>query len=155
VKTVDAASPPSAALPLCADIVRRFLGWMQRAPAEARAEAVNALARAYLYSPLSDAVRSEAVLALTSVLDDPSARVRRALAEALASAAEAPRHIILALASDQSDVSRIVLARSPTLDDAELVDCAAIGDASARARAGRGWVRASRRRSRKSANSRP
>ena len=133
MKTVDAASPPSAALPLCADIVRRFLGWMQRAPAEARAEAVNALARAYLYSPLSDAVRSEAVLALTSVLDDPSARVRRALAEALASAAEAPRHIILALASDQSDVSRIVLARSPALDDAELVDCAAIGDASARA----------------------
>jgi uncharacterized protein (DUF2336 family) len=133
VKTVDAVSPPLADVALSADIVRRFLGWMQRAPAEARAQAVSALARAYLYSPLPEAVRAEAAVALTSILDDPSARVRRALAEALASAVDAPRHIILALASDQSDVARIVLARSPALDDTELVDCAAIGDAVARA----------------------
>jgi uncharacterized protein (DUF2336 family) len=104
---------------------------MQRAPADERAEAVSALARAYLHSPLSDPVRSDAIVALTSVLDDPSALVRRALAEALASARDAPRHIILGLASDQSDVARIVLARSPVLDDSELVDCAAIGDAAA------------------------
>jgi len=104
---------------------------MQRAPAEGRADAVNALARAYLHSPLSDAVRREAVVALTSVLDDPSALVRRALAEALASATDAPRHIILGLASDQSEVARIVLARSPVLEDSDLVDCAAIGDAAA------------------------
>jgi uncharacterized protein (DUF2336 family) len=116
-----------------ADIVRRFLAWMQRAPAEDRADGVSALARAYLYSSLSDAVRREAVVALTTVLDDPSARVRAALAEALASASEAPRHIIVGLASDQSEVSRIVLARSPLLDDFELVDCAAIGDAAAQA----------------------
>jgi uncharacterized protein (DUF2336 family) len=134
VTAVDAASnPPSSPVAGETDIVRRFLAWMQRASAEDRAEAVSALARAYLYSPLSDAVRREAVVALTTVLDDPCARVRGALAEALASASDAPRHIIVGLASDQSEVSRIVLARSPVLDDFELVDCAAIGDVAAQA----------------------
>ncbi len=41
---------------------------------------------------------------------------------------EAPHHIVLALADDQSDVSSIVLGRSPILSDSELIDCAAIGD---------------------------
>src|SRR5271163_829277 len=132
VIALDAASNP-ASDPIVgeADIVRRFLSWMQRARTEERADAVSALARAYLHSRLPEAVRSEAVVALTSVLDDPSALVRRALAEALASASNAPRHIVLGLASDQSEVSRIVLALSPVLDDSELVDCAAIGDAAA------------------------
>ncbi len=109
-------------------IVRRFLAWTQRADAEGRAEAASALARAYLYSDLAPQARAEAALGLTAVLDDPSALVRRALAEALASAAEAPRHIVLALANDQSEVASVVLGRSPALTDAELVDCAAAGD---------------------------
>jgi uncharacterized protein (DUF2336 family) len=114
-------------------IVRRFLAWTQRADAEERAEAASALARAYLYSDLPGDVRAEAALGLTAVLDDPSALVRRALAEALASAADAPHHIVLALACDQSEVASVVLARSPALADAELVDCAALGDALAQA----------------------
>lgn len=114
-------------------IVRRFLAWTQRADPEGRAEAASALARAYLYSDLSPQARAEAALGLTAVLDDPSALVRRALAEALASAAEAPRHIVLALACDQSEVASVVLARSPALTDAELVDCAAVGDVAAQA----------------------
>jgi uncharacterized protein (DUF2336 family) len=114
-------------------IVRRFLAWTQRADAEGRAEAASALARAYLYSDLAPEARAEAALGLTAVLDDPSALVRRALAEALASAAEAPRHIVLALACDQSEVASVVLARSPALTDAELVDCAAAGDVAAQA----------------------
>ena len=76
---------------------------------EGRADAASALARAYLYSDLAPEVRAEAELGLTAVLDDPSALVRRALAEALASAADAPRHIVLALACDQSEVARVVL----------------------------------------------
>jgi uncharacterized protein (DUF2336 family) len=109
-------------------IVRRFLSWAQRADANGRAEAASALARAYLYSDLGAALRREAVIGLTSLLDDHSALVRRALAEALADASDAPHHIVLALACDQSEVSSVVLARSPVLTDAELVDCAAIGD---------------------------
>ena len=65
------------------------------------------------------------------MLDDPSALVRRALAEALAGAFEAPRAIVLALAADQSDVAAVVLGRSPVLTEAELVDFAASGDAAA------------------------
>ena len=80
--------PPSFAKP---DIVRRFLAWAQSADADARAEAASALARAYLYSDLPAPVRAEAVLAMTAMLDDPSVLVRRALAEALCSAGEAPR----------------------------------------------------------------
>ncbi|HEY1941590.1 MAG TPA: DUF2336 domain-containing protein [Roseiarcus sp.] len=114
-------------------IVRRFLAWTQRADAECRADAASALARAYLYSDLTAEARAEAALGLTALLDDPSAMVRRALAEALASAAEAPRHIVLALACDQSEVASVILCRSPALADAELVDCAAMGDAIAQA----------------------
>ena len=119
-------SPPDAFVG--PGIVRRFLAWAQCADAGDRAEAASALARAYLYSDLSPSMRAEAAVAMTALLDDPSAIVRRALAEALASAREAPRHLVVALAADQSDVAAAVLGRSPVLTDAELVDCAAIGD---------------------------
>jgi uncharacterized protein (DUF2336 family) len=114
-------------------IVRRFLAFAQRADAEGRAQAVSALARAYLYSDLPSQTRAEVELGLAAVLDDPSALVRRALAEALAGAAEAPRHIVLALAADQAEVACVVLARSPVLEEAELIDCAAVGDVLAQA----------------------
>lgn len=109
-------------------IVRRFLLWTRMASAAERAEGASALARAYLYSPLSHEDRREADTALTALLDDPSPLVRRALADAFGGALDAPRHIVVALANDQSDVASIVLARSPVLSDADLIDCAAIGD---------------------------
>ena len=127
IETGSSAAPT----PYDSSIVRRFLVWAQRADAEGRAEAASALARAYLYSDLSPALRREAGVGLTTLLDDHSTQVRRALAEALASASEAPHHIVLALASDISEVSSPVLARSCVLSEAELVDCAAIGDARA------------------------
>jgi uncharacterized protein (DUF2336 family) len=117
---------PSFAKP---DIVRRFLAFAQCAGEEPRAEAASALARAYLYSDLAaPAVRAEAALAMTALLGDPSPLVRRALAEVLAGASDAPRPLILALAADQSDVAAAVLQRSPVLTDADLADCVAIGD---------------------------
>ena len=108
-----AAFPPSDQ----PNIVRRFLSWAQRADAGGRAEAASALARAYLYSDLGAALRREAAIGMTSLLDDHSALVRRALAEALAGASDAPHHIVLALASDQSEISSVVLARSPVLTE--------------------------------------
>lgn len=112
-------------------IVRRFLQWARTAGASQRAEAAGALARAYLSADLAASERAEARLALTGLLDDPSPLVRRALAETFASAVEAPHHIVLGLADDQSDISSIVLRRSPVLTDSDLIDCAAIGDAIA------------------------
>jgi len=109
-------------------IVRRFLQWAPTAMPSQRAEAAGALARAYLYADLSHDERREAELALTGLLDDSSPLVRRALADSFASATEAPHHIVLSLADDQSDISCVVLRRSPLLSDTDLIDCAAIGD---------------------------
>jgi uncharacterized protein (DUF2336 family) len=61
------------------------------------------------------------------LLDDPSPLVRRALAQALAASEKAPPAIIHSLAADQPEVAAIVLARSPLLLDADLVDAAARG----------------------------
>jgi uncharacterized protein (DUF2336 family) len=121
---------PSFAKP---DIVRRFLAWAQCAGPDERAAAASALARAYLHSDLAQPMRAEAELAMTALLDDPAPLVRRALAHALGDAIEAPRPLVLALAADQPDVAAAVLSRSPVLTDADLVDCAATGDAVAQA----------------------
>jgi uncharacterized protein (DUF2336 family) len=109
-------------------IVRQFLLWARTAAPGPRAEAVAALARAYLDNDLLPEDRRDARTALTAMLDDPSPLVRVALAETLADSADAPRHLIVALASDQSAVAAVVLARSPVLADADLIDCAALGD---------------------------
>ena len=109
-------------------IIRQFLYWVRTAPAGERAEATGALARAYLYSDLSPDERDAAEDAMITLLDDPSPLVRRALAEALAASLDAPHAVIHALASDHCDIAAVVLARSPLLIDAELVDLVAISD---------------------------
>jgi uncharacterized protein (DUF2336 family) len=111
--------------------VRRFLAWAQTADADARAQGASALARAYLYSDLPASVRAEAVLAMTALLDDSSIVVRRALAEALCRAHDAPRALVLALAADESEVAAPVLQHSPVLTEADLADCVASGDVEA------------------------
>jgi len=112
-------------------IVGNFLRWARSASAAQRAEGAGALARAYLYSELDEGSRREAEIAFLSLLDDASPLVRRALADAFASASQAPHSLISGLANDQSDIAAPVLSRSPLLSEAELIDCAAIGDAFA------------------------
>jgi uncharacterized protein (DUF2336 family) len=107
-------------------IVRRFLLWARTANASDRAAATGALARAYIESPMSDEDRREAETALLAMLDDPSALVRRAMAEALAGEM-APRAIVLGLMQDQPEVAAFVLAASPVLTQADLVDAVAVG----------------------------
>lgn len=114
-------------------IVRKFMQWAATASSAERAEGAGSLARAYLYAELAPQDRREAEVALTSLLDDPAPSVRKALAEAFASAQDAPIAIVVALANDQSDVASPILSRSPLLGDGELIDCAAIGDAFAQA----------------------
>jgi uncharacterized protein (DUF2336 family) len=109
-------------------IVRQFLLWARSAPPDHRAEAVAGLAQAYLDGDLSPDDRKDAQTALTAMLDDRSPMVRQAMAETLADSPDAPRPVIIALASDQSEIAALVLARSPVLMDADLIDCAALGD---------------------------
>ena len=107
---------------------RQFLSWADRASAGERADAARDLARAFLYADIDDIEHGEMERAMTCLTDDASPLVRRALAEALAGASDAPHHLISALAADQADVAAVVLARSPVLADAELIDAAALGE---------------------------
>ncbi|CAM5766658.1 DUF2336 domain-containing protein [Bosea minatitlanensis] len=109
-------------------IVRRFLLWARTAPAEARASGAAALAGAYLGARLSPEDEREAETALIALLDDPSPPVRRAIAEAVAVSPRTPRSLALGLVAEQGDVAALVLARSPVLTEADLVDAAAVGD---------------------------
>ena len=114
-------------------IVRQFLQWVRNAPAGERAEATGALARAYLYSELSPDDSAAAEGAMLMLLDDSSPLVRRALADALAASPSAPPAVVHALAGDQPQIAAPVLALSPLLVDAELVDAVATGCPSVQA----------------------
>jgi uncharacterized protein (DUF2336 family) len=109
-------------------IVRQFLQWIRNAAPGERAEATSALARAYLHSDLSADDLAAAEGAMIMLLDDPSPLVRRALAEVFASAQKAPQVVVDALAADQPDVALPVLARSPLLNEDDLVDLVATGN---------------------------
>lgn len=112
-------------------IVRQFLSWSQTASAEGRAQGISALARAYLYTKMTITDRADAEIALTAFLDDPSALVRQALAEALADSHAAPRPLVLALAGDETHIAAPLLSRSPVLTDPDLLHLLADADREA------------------------
>jgi uncharacterized protein (DUF2336 family) len=103
-------------------VVSHFLKWIHTARVNERVAAASALARAYVQRELPFEDRCAAEAALTLLLDDPSAKVRKAMAEALALSRNAPLQIVSALASDQPEVASVVLARSPLLGDADLIE---------------------------------
>src|SRR5690606_13656484 len=103
-------------------IVRHFLKWIGNARVGERAAAAGALARAFLDHQIAFEERCEAEAALTLLLDDPSPKVRAALAEAFSMSRHAPPQIVAALASDQDEVAACVLVRSPLLTDVDLID---------------------------------
>jgi uncharacterized protein (DUF2336 family) len=110
-------------------IIRRFLQFIRTASAAERAAGARALARAYLMSQLDEPERAAAEAAMTILLDDPSPQVRLSLADVLAASEAAPRHVIIGLASDQPQIAGVVLARSPLIVDAELVELVGRGEA--------------------------
>lgn len=109
-------------------IVHHFLKWVDTARVSDRAAAASALSRAYIGSDLAFEDRCAAEAALTLLLDDPSPKVRMAMAEVFSVGHNAPAHIVGALASDQAEVSALILARSPILNDNELIDRVATGE---------------------------
>lgn len=109
-------------------VVQHFLRWIETAKVAERAAAANALARAYIVSEMSFDDRCAAEAALTLLLDDPSPKVRLAMAEPLALSPRAPRQIVEALAGDQAEVAAPIIICSPLLADADLVDRLAAGD---------------------------
>ena len=114
-------------------IVRQFLQWIRHAPPGERAEATSALARAYLYSDLSPDDIAAAEGAIIMLLDDPSPLVRRALADVFATSQKAPPVVIHALANDQPEIAIAILALSPMLKEADLIDLVATAQPAAQA----------------------
>jgi uncharacterized protein (DUF2336 family) len=108
-------------------LAREFLDWIDRAPTGHRASAARALCRFYLQAEVDAEVAVAMEAALTVLLDDPAPEVRRSLAEVLGPSPAAPHHIIISLAVDQPEIAAPVLAQSPLLIDAELVDIAGAG----------------------------
>ena len=111
-------------------IVGEFLQWMETAPPAKRAEAVRSLSRSYLEPDLDDETRSAIESALTVALDDADADVRLAIADVLGASAGAPRHVIIALAADRTDIAGLVLARSPVFIDVELAGIASTAESA-------------------------
>ncbi|MGH6763181.1 MAG: DUF2336 domain-containing protein [Phyllobacterium sp.] len=109
-------------------IVQHFLKWIDHAPVAQRVLAAYALARAYMHSTMEFDERCAAEAALTLLLDDPSPKVRAALADAFSSSAAAPLHIVAALACESVSISGPILTCSPLLLDMDLVDRVATGD---------------------------
>jgi uncharacterized protein (DUF2336 family) len=91
------------------------------------------LARAYVGKSLPFEDRCAAEAALTLLLDDPSAKVRAAMAEVLSLSRHAPIQIVSALAGDQPEVAVWVLSLSPLLSDADLIDRVAAGSSAVQA----------------------
>ena len=108
-------------------VVSHFLKWVHTAKVAERAAAATALARAYVDRDLPFEDRCAAEAALTLLLDDPSSKVRLALAETLSMSQHAPAQIVSALAADQPEVAAIVLSRSPLFSEADLIDRVAGG----------------------------
>lgn len=113
-------------------IIQSFLRWAETAKTSERARAANALGRAWLHSDMTSDEREAALMAMTWLLDDPSPKVRLALAESIADAEDVPRTLVLPLAHDQPQIASQVIARSPVLSDVDLVDLAGRGDSVTR-----------------------
>lgn len=122
----------SAGFPGRIVIVQAFLRWVETARTGDRARAARALASAFIQSDLGPDEHRAALMAMTYLLDDPSPKVRLALAEALSSSKDAPRAIIMSLAEDQPEIACTVIACSPVLRDADLVELVGRGDSLTR-----------------------
>lgn len=111
-------------------IVKSFLKWSETAKVGDRCRATRALTQAYAQGRMDPSERQEAEAALALLLEDPSPKVRLALAEGLALVEHAPRSILLGLAFDQIEVAGRVIALSPALADNDLIEIVASGRSS-------------------------
>ncbi|KKB82369.1 hypothetical protein VW29_16250 [Devosia limi DSM 17137] len=98
-----------------------FVRLSQSSDSEERGRAAHFAAVAYLSHSGPADEQAALYAALIGFLDDPSVKVRAALAYGLLHSAEAPRPIILSLLHDSAVISRAVLQYSPVLIDADLI----------------------------------
>lgn len=96
-------------------------------PVSARIVKAAALAQRCIDQQEPQQSRAFAEASLTLMLDDPSPKVRIAMADVLSTSAHSPLHIVTALAADQPEVAGYIIARSPLLSEADLIDRVSFG----------------------------
>lgn len=108
----------------------QFVELSSSGDSEARGQAAHLAAKAYLaqLGPIDE--QAALYAALIGFLDDPSVKVRAALAYGLLHAPEAPRPILLALLHDSVVIARAVAQYSPALIEADLMDLVRHGEVS-------------------------
>jgi uncharacterized protein (DUF2336 family) len=111
--------------------IQHYLKMIDNASVAQRCHAASALAHIYLQTDLDSDERSSTESVLTILLDDPSPKVRLALAEAFSTSAHAPVHIVASLARDQIEIATYMLGRSTLLSDTDLIDCISGGSCEA------------------------
>ena len=99
----------------------QFVELSQSGDSEARGQAAHLAAMAYLAHTGPADEQAALYAALIGFLDDPSVKVRAALAYGLLHAAEAPRPILLSLLHDSAIIAKAVVQYSPALIDADLI----------------------------------
>ena len=107
---------------------QEFVALSQSGDSEDRGRAAHMAALAYLGHTGPADEHAALYAALIGFLDDPSVKVRAALAYGLLHAREAPRPILLALLQDSPIISRAIAQYSPALIDADLIGLVAEAD---------------------------
>lgn len=100
---------------------QEFVSLSQSQDSEDRGSAAHLSALAYLNHTGPADEQAALYAALINFLDDPSVKVRAALAYGLLHSSEAPRPIMLALLHDSGVIARAVMQYSPVLIDADLM----------------------------------
>ena len=100
---------------------QEFVSLSQSFDSEERGSAAHLSAIAYLNHVGPADEQAALYAALIGFLDDPSVKVRAALAYGLLHSPEAPRPIMLALLHDSAVIARAVMQYSPVLVDADLI----------------------------------
>ena len=98
-----------------------FLSLSRSSDSETRGQAAHLSAVAYLAHKGPADEHAALYAALIGFLEDPSVKVRAALAYGLLHSSDAPRPIILALLQDSAVIARAVAQYSPVLLDADLI----------------------------------
>ncbi len=104
------------------------MAWSVTAGTDQRIDAVERLAEGFLKNKIAIGDRTEAVKALTLCLDDPSAKVRKALARVVAQYENAPRALVWGLAQDIVEVSAEIYGRSVALRSNEFIEAIGRGE---------------------------
>lgn len=105
-----------------------FVSLTRSGDSEERGRAAHLAAQAYLAHSGPADEHAALYAALIGFLDDPSVKVRAALAYGLLHTREAPRPILLALLQDAAVISRAVAQYSPALIDVDLLGLVRDGD---------------------------